>query len=89
VDWFEQNADQDLEIPAISTVQRGPCYRAAFLTPEMQRPLGLPVVTERQVGFPYTETLVYLAEHAGEPTMNQLIAVLLDHLAAPTVLAVA
>ncbi|MFQ6539186.1 MULTISPECIES: hypothetical protein [Aphanothece] len=80
--WFQQNGDQDLEIPAISSIQRGPRYRAAFLTPEMLRPLGLQVVTEHQVGLPYTETLVYLAEHAGEPGTHQLIDVLVDHFAA-------
>jgi hypothetical protein len=83
VQWFEQMWQTDPEILLASGVNGGAGYRAAFLTPEMQRPLRLPVMLERSSLFPYTETLAFLAEHATEPRLNQLIDVLVDHFAYP------
>jgi hypothetical protein len=83
VSWFQEMRDLDPEILMANGVTKGPRCRAAFLTPEMQRSLRRPVIVERSSMFPYTETLACLAEHADEPSINQLINVLLDHFAYP------
>lgn len=79
--WFQQMQPPGPEILWAKGGRRGRRYRAAFLTPEMRRPLRLPVVLEQSSMFPYTETLAFLAEHAAEPRINQLVDVLLDHFA--------
>lgn len=81
VRWFQQMEDLDPEILLASGVNNGSRYRAAFLTPEMLRPLKVPVIGQRAALFPYTETLAFLAEHAAEPRINQLVNVLVDHFA--------
>lgn len=78
---FEMIGDQPLESLAAKAGNESELYRAAFLTPEMHRPLRRPHVVDDSLPCPYTETLVFLAEHAGEPSIHQLTDILLDHFA--------
>ncbi|MGB5135399.1 MAG: hypothetical protein WBN89_09535 [Prochlorococcaceae cyanobacterium] len=78
-DWFQQLVDLDAEVLSRIGAPEDRTYRAAFLTPEMQRALRLPFAVDRSFERPYTETLVFLAEHAGEPSIHQLVEALLAH----------
>lgn len=77
--WFQQLTDLDPEMLSHSGGPEAGTYLAAFLTPEMQRALRLPFAVDRSFVRPYTETLVFLAEHAVEPSMHQLVDALLAH----------
>jgi hypothetical protein len=78
---FRMIDDQPLEDLAARAGDDSDLYRAAFLTPEMHRPLRRPHVVDDSLPCPYTETLVFLAEHASEPAIHQLADVLLHHFA--------
>jgi hypothetical protein len=80
--FFETISDQPLESLATKAGNETEFYRAAFLTSEMHRHLRRPHVVDDSMPCPYTETLVFLAEHASEPSMHQLVDSLLDHFSA-------
>lgn len=80
---FQQMPEEGLE-PLVAAGGADPdgLYRIMFLTPEMQRLIPWPCVVDRSLDCPYTETLAFLAEHADEPSMIQLIDLLSDHFSA-------
>lgn len=83
LEWFQQLPEQDLEHLASVAAESRDTVQTAFLTPEMQRPLCLPFFVAPSSRRPYTEMLVFLAEHGGQPGLQQLHELLVDHFAAP------
>jgi hypothetical protein len=77
---FQMLDDRHLQNMAVRVDGDSGLYEAAFLTHEMHRSLRLPPhVLDDSLPCPYTETLVFLAEHAGEPSMHQLVDTLRHH----------
>lgn len=78
---FQMLDDRHLETLAVRVGGDSALYEAAFLTHEMHQILSLsPHVVDDSLPCSYSETLVFLAEHAGEPSMHQVMEILLNHL---------
>lgn len=76
---FQTLDDRPLENLAVRACGDTGMYEAAFLTREMHRTLRHPHVVDDSLPCPYTEALVFLAEHVGEPSIHQLVDTLRHH----------